>query len=498
MLNGLFVALLFPASPAPAPLTRGEPTAQQPQQDAEFDRRRKDAGNDVDKLWDVYKWCKEQKKDDKGRSVCRQILKIDPNFEDANLALGYVKYDNKWFPSQKKIEEYKKEQAAKEAKEAEKDGLVDYKGKRVAPEDVPFLEKGLVKDDEGKWVDAEELKRKQEGWILQDLEWVPPADKAHIDKGLWKCGDKWLTLDEANAFHRDLYKWWRIPAEHYWLYTTQDRAVALEKYKPTLDHAWDDLIKVVGFEPAKKPIVVLLRDKEQYSQFAAGDDGEDFPDTDGRGLSSWSNAYFSENAVYPLGGEPMLAGIGFWDPNEKDGDKWGIHAARRALGLAFADALDPSVKALEKWKKTKKYERDYLQEFHDEKRIPEWFRQGVASYVERYYIDVTVAVGGKTRWAREWSVENIVNKGGLRSLKQLMDPKFMLKTGDDAPKVTNELGLMIAFAVDGGCAPVTEKFKVVQEALKTNKNKKEIGADLQALADEIMKQETELRKFAGL
>ena len=498
MLNGLFVALLLPASPSPAPLARGEPSAQQPQQDAEFEQRRKAAGNDVDKLWDVYKWCKEQKKDDKGRSVCRQILKIDPNFEDANLALGYVKYDDKWFPSQKKIEEYKKEQAAKDAKTADKDGLVDFKGQRVPPEDVPFLEKGLVKDDEGKWVNAEELKRKKDGWILQDLEWVSPADKANVEKGLWKCDDKWLTLDEANTFHHELYKWWRIPTEHYWLYTTHDRALALEKFKPILDQAWDDLTKVSGFEPERKPIVVLLRDNEQYQLCAVGDTGEDFPETDGHKLSTWFNAYFSERAAHPLGGEPMLAGIGFWNPDAKDGDKWGVHAARRALGLAFADALDPSAKALEKAKKTKKYERDFLQEFQEEKRIPEWFRQGVASYAERYYVDTSVGRNGNLQWPREWSVENIKNKGGLRPIKQLMDPKFQLKSGDDAPKVTNELGLMIAFAVDGKCAPVTEKFKVVQAGLKSNKNKKELGADIQALADEIIKQEAELRKFAGL
>jgi len=491
------VALLLPAPTVTTTPAPSDPAAQQPPQDAEFERRRKDAGKDVDKLWDVYKWCKEQKKDDKGRSICRQILQIDPNFEDANLALGYVKFDNKWFPSQKKVEEYKKEQAAKEAKAAEKDGLVEYKGQRVPAEDVPFLEKGLVKDDDGKWVSAEEFKHKKEGWIQQDLEWVPPADKANIDKGLWKCGDKWLSLDEANTFHRELYQWWRIPAEHYSLYTTQDRAFVLEKVKPILDHAWDDLIKVTGYEPERKPIVVLLRDAEQYQLFAAGDDDE-IPDTDPRGLSSWSYAYFSELAAYPRGAEPMFAGVAYWDPKAQNGDKWGVHAARRALGLAFADALDPSPKALEKAKKAKKFEREYFDAFHDEKRTPEWLRAGIASYVERYYIDIYVGRDGKNTWAREWSVENIVNKGGLRPLKQLMDPKFVIKAGDDAPKVTNELGLVIAFAVDGKCAPVTEKFKVVQEALKANKAKKELAVDLQAFADEIIKQETELRKFAGL
>ena len=84
----LSLALVSPSThEALTSITETLPTAQQPQQDAEFEKRRKDAGNDVDKLWDVYKWCKEQKKDDKGRSVLRQIIKIDPNHEEAYFAL---------------------------------------------------------------------------------------------------------------------------------------------------------------------------------------------------------------------------------------------------------------------------------------------------------------------------------------------------------------------------------------------------------------------------
>lgn len=498
MPHGLLVTLLPLFAPvlehAPAP-TR---VVQDSQTDAEFERRRKDAGNDVDKLWDVYKWCKDQKKEDKGRSICRQILKLDPNFEDANLALGYVKYEDKWFPSQKKVDEYKKGQAAKAAKEAEKDGLVDFKGQRVPPEDVPFLEKGLVKDDDGTWIDAESLKRKKEGWIQQDLDWVPPTDKANIEKGLWKCDDKWLSLDDANKFHQQPYKWWRIPSEHYVLYTTNDRAFALDKIKPALDRAWDDVTKVARVEPKQRPIVVVLRSAEQYKRFASGDAAEGWPDTDPRKLSTITGAFFSERAAWPLNGEPMLAGIGFWETGVENGDKWGVHAARRALGLSYVDAIDRSFKAVEKAKKAKKFEKEFLAEFAEEKRLPEWFRSGIAAYGERYFIDIYVERGGNNKWAREWSVENIKNKGGLSPLKQIMDPKFSIKASDEAAKQMNETGLMLSFAVDGECAPVKEKLKAVTDALAANKDKKEISAAVQALADEIMKHEADLRKFAGL
>jgi len=463
------------------------PVAQQ--QDEEFEKRRKAAGKDVDKLWDVYKWCKEQKKDDKGRSVLRQLLQIDPKHEEANLALGNVLYDGKWFPSQKKVDEYKKEQ---EGKTAKSDGLVDYKGKRVPPEDVPFLEKGLVKDDSGNWVDAEEFKRKQEGWLRQDLEWIKPDEKANIEKGLWKCGEKWLTLDEANKYHADLYTWWRLDCGKYRLYTTCERTFALEKLKPTLDRAWDDLVKAASCEPDHPPIALVFRDDTQYNTFAGGDQDADIPNTDLRGLSGVHYAFFSEVAA-ELDGKTMLAGAGYWDPTAKNGDAFGPHSVRLALGHSFVEALDPSPKAWEKARKAKTLEQGFLKDFDEEKRLSSWLRMGIAVYAERYFIDSTAK---DKLWARAWSVSNIVKGGGLDPLKQILDGR--LTPGDGTLKLMNEMGLLVAFAVDGTCAPVTEKFKVVQEKLKTGKDKKELSVALKAFTDELQKQETELRKFAGI
>lgn len=503
-LSSLLPLLLVgtPERPAPA----GEPpvsTLQGQQQDAEFEKRRKDAGNDVDKLWDVYKWCKEQKKDEKGRSILRQILKLDPKHEDANVALGNVKYDDKWFPSQKKVDEYKKEQeakAAKEAKPASSDGLVDYKGQRVPAADVPFLEKGLVKDDSGNWVDGEEYKKLKEGWVRQDLEWVSPQEKPNLEKGLWKCGDKWLSLDEANKYHSELYQWWRIPTEHYHLYTTCERAVALDKLKKTLDAAWEDLSKILPVQPSKPVVVIVLRDDRQYNTCAGGDEEAGIPPTDTRGLASAHYSFFSEIAT-DLTGQFLSPGITYWDTTTDVGNKWGPHAVRSALGMAYTDAVDPSTKSMEAAReavrKRKQLDRNFLKDYYEEKRLPEWVRTGAATYVERYFIDIFVGQGGNNHWARDWSVSNIVNKGGLRPLKQLLDAKVTIEGGDTA-KLMNEMGLVMAFIVDGKCASVTEKFKVLQEALKANKDKKELSAAAQALAEDVMKHETDLRKFAGI
>ncbi|MBK7878732.1 MAG: hypothetical protein IPJ77_23995 [Planctomycetes bacterium] len=500
MLHAFFFALTLslPSAGESAPSTHETAVlAPQAQQDAEFEKRRKEAGNDVDKLWDVYKWCKEQKKDEKGRSVLRQIIKLDPNHEDANTALGYVKYDGKWFPSQKKVDEYKKEQAGKPAAS---DGLVDYKGQRVPPADVPFLEKGMVRDDSGNWVDGEEYKKKKDGWVRQDLDWVSPQEKENLDKGLWKCGDKWLSLEEANKFHSELFQWWRIPTERYHLYTTCDRAVAMEKVKKQLDAAWEDLSKIFQVQPTKPVVVIVLRDDRQYNTYAGGDEEAGIPAVDTRGLASAHYAFFSEVAL-DMEGQFLLPGIAYWDASTEAGNKWGVHAVRSALGLAFADAIDPSIKTIdvvrEVIKKKRNIERSFLDDFNKEKRLPEWFRTGAATYAERYFIDIFVGQGGNSHWARDWSVSNIVNKGGLRPLKQLLDAKLTIE-GGDAAKLMNEMGLVMAFIVDGKCASVTEKYKALQDALKSDKDKKEISAAIQALAEDVMKHETDLRKFAGI
>jgi hypothetical protein len=210
---------------------------------------------------------------------------------------------------------------------------------------------------------------------------------------------------------------------------------------------------------------------------------------------------------------------------------WGVHAVRHAIGQSFADAVDRSTKAIERAKKTGKFD---ARAFYDEKKIPTWFRYGAAGYVERYFKDTTTGIGGNPWWTRKWSIENLLSKGGLRPLKQLFEiGPDGIKPGDGA-KLINELGLVVAFVMDGNCAPVTEKLKAVQALIKENKyeptaekadkgakNDKSAGTEkaaakpekadkekgdkekkalkeaFAALEAEIIKNEAELRKFAG-
>jgi hypothetical protein len=123
-----------------------------------------------------------------------------------------------------------------------------------------------------------------------------------------------------------------------------------------------------------------------------------------------------------------------------------------------------------------------------------WFRYGAAAYAERYLPNTTVAAGGNPNESREWSVTNITNKGGLDPLDRIF--KFEIDVDNpNSPKLINEAGLMVAFALDGKCVEVQAKLGALKDAIKNNK---EIPKAAQALAEEIKKNEAKLRAFAAL
>jgi hypothetical protein len=504
MLQSLLLALsatvLAPASRerAAPPLPLPADQTQSPDE-AEYDRRRKLAEKDADKLWDLYEWCGQKKLEKDAKSCLRRIVQLKPDDEKAHKLLGEVTYDGKWFPSDKKVEEYKKQQAEKSAKDEEKaakeKGLVKFKDQWVTPEDLPFLQKGLSKNDKGEWVDVEEQKKFAEGWTKQDLEWVSPQEKENVAKGLWKCGDKWLDLEKANEFHSEIYTWWRIPrANKYVLLSTCDRKVA-EQIDQNISNAYDDLVKCYGFEPATTPEVIVLRNQQQYESFAAGDQEEARPSSDSHGLSSTHYAYFADTGVNTETGELFQCGVSYWDAASEAGPKWALHSTRNALGQSFGEAIDPSPKAVEKVKTDQRFDP---KAFWAEKKVPTWFRMGAAVYAERYFTDHTVKAGGNNRWAIEWSLANLLSRGGMLPIAQVLEYEPSVDKLDETQVWYNRIGLVTYFMIDGKCAPVTEKLVAFQAALKSGKDAKTVAAAAKALSTELAKHDTELRKFAGL
>ncbi|MDP6538047.1 MAG: hypothetical protein QF903_05625 [Planctomycetota bacterium] len=491
----LSVILFFCSPPAP----QAEPVApppravldQDPDRRAEYDRRREAAGKDVEALWELHVWCSSFGMSKESRSCLRAILKLDRDHKGAREASGHLFYDGRWFTTQKKLDKYKKEEEERIAKEK---GLVRFEGGWVPAEDLPFLRQGLVRDDLGDWVSKEDLERQEAGWIRQDLVWIKPEEADNVDKGLWKCGERWLDQKEADAYHAELDTWWVIPSEHFLLHTTCDREVA-EKGLDAMERAWRDLRRVFGALPEGRVPVALLRDAAQYGVFAAGDQVSGRPGVEFAALSSIHYAFFADAWFDRLTGAYMGGGAAYWDASAPNGNSFGPHAARHAAAHSVIEALDPSPTALAKATPASNPET-LRRAFYKEKKLPEWFRYGAAAYAERYFIDSLVAAGGKPHWAREWSIENIVSKGGLRPVRQILSTELSISDPNGSAKLINERGLVMAFILDGACEPVLERHKAIRDALAAGE--KNLDKLFDALATELHKQTSELRKFADL
>lgn len=456
-----------------------------------YKRRRKEAGDDVAKLWELHLWCDAYGLSRESRSVLRAILKVEPNHRQAREALGHIEYDGRWFKSEQELAKYKAEKEEREAKER---GLVRFGDEWVPAADLPYLEKGMVRDDDGVWVTREEYEKLKAGWRRQDLVWIPPEEAENIEKGLWKCGDRWLSLEDANRYHSVVERWWVIPSPEIVLYTSCPRSVA-ERAISIAGEVWRDLARICGTGPAEPVDVVLLSSQQQYGEFAAGNTSRGPVETSG--LSSVHYAFFAD-AWYDLGeGKFHGAGVAYWDSSTEAGDRFGPHAFRHAAAQSYLEAIDPSPKAVQAVIDSKGRRFD-PEAFWGEKRFPEWFRYGAAAYAERYFVDSSVAAGGNPYWAREWSVQNILNGGGLRPLRQVFEDHLSVDDAPGAAKLINERGLVVAFVLDGQCKDVIDAHSELKMAIQKGEKRKSLERLFVKLERAIQDHEADLRRFAKL
>ncbi|MFT7485164.1 MAG: hypothetical protein ACI9F9_001011 [Candidatus Paceibacteria bacterium] len=453
----------------------------------EYEKKRTEAGKDEAKLWKLYEWCVAFDLGKQGRSCCRAILKKNDNHTGAHEALGHIDYDGQWFKTAKKLANY---QQAEELRIAEEQGLIKYKGEWVSEEDLPYLKRGMSRDTNGGWINAEDLKRQQDGWIKQDLVWVSPDETDNIGKGLWKCGERWLTLEEANAYHAKIGSWWIIPTDRFILYTTVDRETS-EKVIDHMGRAYGDVQKALGKLSESAVAVTVFRDAEQYSTFASG--AEERRPTESRGLSSIHWAYLAADWYEGSELEFLGSGVGYWDASTEAGNSFGVHSVRHATALSLLEAADPSPKVVG-YVQDKGLDRYKGDDFWAEKQLPEWFRFGVASYTDRYFVD-QFAAKDKYNWAREWSIQNLQVLGGMTPVAAMFDTKLDINQMESSLKLMSSLGLLFAFALDGENKEVIEAHAAVKAALREGEDP---AKALKALRKVLTKNEPALREFAGI
>jgi len=460
--------------------------------DDEFLRRLNSAEESISALWETYEWCRASAREPGAAVVLRRIVRLDPEHEDAREALGYVRAGEDWFASREAMERFTSSQ---DEANATARGFVRYRSTWMHPDERALTTKGRRKDPTtGLWNSAADRKRIEQGWTRQDLNWISPEEGPQADLGGWWIDGEWLELARANRRHARIDSAWRIPEREIMLWSTADRDVSLQAMEH-MRHAIDDMRRIFGVQPMLPLSVAVLRDEEQYDRLAAGDpEGHRSPTHAGR-LHLVHSAYFAESWFPFVEGEREFRGMGicYWDAFVPHGNAYGVHAARLAAGLSYVEALDPSPNAVRKalaGGPTPKYHAAY----ETEKGLPAWIRWGSAVYAERFFEDRTRSSEGDPFWARAWSVENLVARGGLAPISDVLAFDVDPDDREASLKLMIEAGLLIAFVVDGECAPVAAAHIALKEALSSNRSPKKASA---ALAKALLAHENELRVFAG-
>jgi hypothetical protein len=465
------------------------PEAPRPPRDKSFEARLTAAEGSVDALWKLHEWCLGNSRVPESVTTLKSLLRLDPDHREARSALGHRWSPVQWFTSQAALDTFNGTQDAQWAAES---GWVKYQSSWMHTDERSRLSKGMQKNYEtGEWVSGAERKLLDQGWKRQDLQWIEPQEALHLDQGLWRVDGEWVDLAAADRRRAVIGSMWCIPGAQVRLHTTCDREVALLA-RAHMERAIGDMRKVFGAVPPLPLDVTLLRIEEQFDRFAFGEtDGRRPPSHVGR-LHLIHNGYFAESWFPAEGGSPSYRGmgVGLWDKDYPNGDAYGVHSARVALGLSYMDALDPSPKAHRTYP-----DIDYYAEFEAEKRLPQWLRWGGPVYAERFFEDTAVPPGGDPWWARSWSIENLERLGGLRPVAEIMAFEIDPDQREDAQRFLIEAGLLVAFMVDGDHEPVAIAHADFKHALAAGRLRR---SHLERLAEALTQGETALIAFASL
>lgn len=466
------------------------------------------AGGDVAKILALAKAWESAGEEDAARAAYERVLEIDPKHEAAHKALRHHFYDGRWFTTYVELYQHKK----KEDDAMAKKGLARFEDRWVPVGDLPLLRIGWRKDEVNGWASPKTLARlahekemREKGWQQQDLTWIPPPEFDRWRNQQWKCDQSWLDVGDANGFHSEIATWWTAPSTHFVVYSTCNRE-DVEWAKWYADQTFDDLVRIFGVKPGEKPstldllgekrnlpVLVVFRNIDQYNLFAAGDPAAQRAPTEVDGFSSLHYAYFAEGWFDATVAPPQYhgAGVAFWDRADERLAPFGQHSIRHAAAQSFAEAIDPTFDL----GSDDTGGQFTTASFWGRKRIPKWLRYGAASYVERYFLDATVAEGGNPRWSREWALQNVKEKGGLGALDDVFAFRLSLDQIDESARLIHRAGLLVTYILDGEDAAVTAAHESWKKELAEGGDMQAASAKLQAA---LHASETKIKQFAGL
>ncbi len=379
------------------------------------------AQKDPDALFAAGTWAKQQSLDADAKRIFQQVLKLDPDHEGANAALGFERVEGKWMPAEEAAKLREKARAA----EMLAQGYVQVEGIWVEPDHVEDARRGVFHHDGERVTRAEKVAL--DGGKVRHPETGQLIDEADLEKargGYFPLADgRWVALDEANAWHADFRRPWAFRTA----YSTILSTLPLEKIKELkiyADQGYETVAPLFGGRapsPAQRPVILVAKTESEYRDY-----GEALGD--GTDVAGAFLVRRDTKVDMPYRGEVRAAVC----HNDKD---WGTRYLRHAVALAYANAVAQDTGA----------------------DLPLWFLHGVGSYTSRFENDSDAGWFGKQHLA----------KGGVGDLRAWFEG-FALSGELDSKAVAYNLyqaGLVLAYATRGGDSNATAAMLAVTDAL---------------------------------
>jgi hypothetical protein len=410
------------------------------------------AKQDAEALFAVGKWADENGLGAEARRIYQNVLKIAPEHEGANLALGNELVAGKWLTAKDAEAERKKALDA----EFKAKGWVQVDGVWVAKEHAADAKKGIF-HHEGGIVSKEEMLALMGGMVRHPVtgELIDKSHLAEAEARKFPIGTegRWVEEKEADRFHADRERPWVFRSDHCTLLSTLPVA-KLELVKNFADRGVEHVLPIFGLAtvaPAHRPTVVIASTEDEFRGFGTslGDEtssyGAFLATDDGRA-----------RVRVPYQGEVRPA-VCLWHK------EWGEFYLRHAAALAYVGGLCAGARA----------------------EVPLWFLHAAAGYASRF----------ENLKDASWFGEQHQQKGGVKELKGWFN-SFAINGEMESKQIDYNIyqaGLLISFAATGGDDKATKALQEVTAAFADGKSQA-IDKSIDKLKTLLLGKEDEIRR----
>lgn len=379
------------------------------------------AKKDPDALFAAGQWAADKDLAADAKRIFQAVLKIAPEHEGANQALGNELVDGKWVSAKDAEELRRKAMVA----EYEGKGWTQVSGIWVAPEHAEDAKKGIFHHD-GEVLTKNEMEAiQQKGMVrhpvtgqLIERRYLDKAEKRYFQTGV----ARWVDEKEANQFHSDLEHPWIVRSKHCLLLST----LPIDKIEPLREQADAGVERVrslfgdTALPPARRPVIWIAATESEY---------RDLGNALGDGTDACGAALIREEAKFELAHGEVRGAI---CNNHKD---WGERYLRHAAAISYVHALADAQGIT----------------------LPLWFLHGVGAYTSRFHVERDAAWFGKLHQ----------QKGGVRGLRSFFSA-YTISGDMESTQIDYNIygaGLLFSFANTGLDEGVNQALKEVVDLL---------------------------------